>query len=323
MRISLESLISDSNSTGFRAEILEKAIYLLNLLTAFQRHPSLSGKLALKGGTALNLFYFDIPRLSIDIDLNYTGSVERDSMLSEREDIEKAIQAVCQREDLFVTKSSSEHAGGKWRFRYTSALGGTGNLELDLNFMFRVPLWLPQEKDSVFIGTYTAKGIPVMNLHEVTAGKLAALFSRRASRDLFDVHWLLNQANLDMDKLRFGFMLYGAMNRRDWRTISQDDLRYEPREVANQLFPVLSSKIRYALKKDWAQKLLEDCRKLVSPLLSFTEQEAEFFDRLLDHGDLKVDLLTFDSEQIARIEQHPLLQWKALNVKSHKQRPNK
>ena len=189
--------------------------------------------------------------------------------------------------------------------------------------MFRVPLWLPQEKDSVFIGTYSAEGIPVMDLHEVTAGKLAALFSRKASRDLFDVHWLLNQANLDINKLRFGFMLYGAMNRRDWRTISQADLSYEPREVANQLFAVLNSRIRYALKEDWPQKLLENCRKLVSPLLSFAEQEAEFFDRLLDHGDLKLDLLTADSEQIARIEQHPLLQWKALNVKTYKQRPNK
>jgi hypothetical protein len=39
--------------------------------------------MALKGGTALNLFHFDVPRLSVDIDLNYVGAIERDTMLAE------------------------------------------------------------------------------------------------------------------------------------------------------------------------------------------------------------------------------------------------
>lgn len=46
--------------------MLEKVAYLLGLREALSRHPSLKGKLALKGGTALNLFVFHIPRLSVD-----------------------------------------------------------------------------------------------------------------------------------------------------------------------------------------------------------------------------------------------------------------
>lgn len=70
--------MAESDATGFRPEVLEKVIHLLNLLTVFQRHPALSTRLALKGGTALNLFCFDLPRLSVDIDLNYMGCVLRE-----------------------------------------------------------------------------------------------------------------------------------------------------------------------------------------------------------------------------------------------------
>jgi predicted nucleotidyltransferase component of viral defense system len=83
MRISRESLEREAAATEFRAEILEKVIHFFSLLDVFQKHPFLKGKWALKGGTALNLFWFDVPRLSVDIDLNYIGQVEREAMLAE------------------------------------------------------------------------------------------------------------------------------------------------------------------------------------------------------------------------------------------------
>jgi len=56
--------------SGFRPEVLEKVLHLLELLDALRSHPFLAPRLALKGGTALNLFLFDAPRLSVDIDVN-------------------------------------------------------------------------------------------------------------------------------------------------------------------------------------------------------------------------------------------------------------
>jgi predicted nucleotidyltransferase component of viral defense system len=70
MRISPEKLAAEAEATGFRADMLEKAARLLAVLDALRDHPRLKGKLVLKGGTALNLFVFDVPRLSVDIDLN-------------------------------------------------------------------------------------------------------------------------------------------------------------------------------------------------------------------------------------------------------------
>ena len=54
----------EAAATGFRAEILEKVIRLLELLEGVRSHPFLKSRVALEGGTALNLFLFEAPRLS-------------------------------------------------------------------------------------------------------------------------------------------------------------------------------------------------------------------------------------------------------------------
>jgi predicted nucleotidyltransferase component of viral defense system len=114
MRISPEKLAAEAEATGFRPDVLEKAAHLLGLLDAVRSHPYLKGKLVLKGGTALNLFVFDVPRLSVDIDLNYMGADDREAMLAERPKIEQAVHAVFAREGFSVRRMPDEHAGGKW-----------------------------------------------------------------------------------------------------------------------------------------------------------------------------------------------------------------
>lgn len=118
LNLSKERLIDIAAETRFRADILEKVLHLLHLLEALNEHPILKSKWALKGGTALNLFFLKVPRLSVDIDLNYTGAVEREDMTRERPKIEQALQNVCQREGFSITRSPSDHAGGKWRLKY-------------------------------------------------------------------------------------------------------------------------------------------------------------------------------------------------------------
>src|SRR3974377_2466891 len=119
MTFEADEIQRNAETLGFRAESLEKAIRLLNLLEAVRSHPFLRSRVALKGGTALNLFLFDLPRLSVDIDINYVGTREREAMLEERPKLEAAIQAVCSRERLTVRRVPGEHAGGKWRLSYT------------------------------------------------------------------------------------------------------------------------------------------------------------------------------------------------------------
>ena len=60
MKISEQELIQEAAKTGFRPEILEKVWHLMSILDGISIHPFLIDKLALKGGTALNLFLLEV-----------------------------------------------------------------------------------------------------------------------------------------------------------------------------------------------------------------------------------------------------------------------
>ena len=320
MKISPEKLAAEAEATGFRPDVLEKVARLLGLLDALRSHPFLKGKLALKGGTALNLFVFDVPRLSVDIDLNYVGAEDRDGMLAGRPKVEQAVQAVFAREGFTVRRMPEEHAGGKWSLRYENGPGRGGNLEVDLNFMFRVPLWPVTIRDSHSVGTWRATEIPVLEHHELAAGKLAALLARRQARDLFDSRRILQMGNLDARRLRIGFVVYGAMNRKDWRTVSADNVDFDAMELARQLIPTLRVNLPelQVESTEYGARLVKECRDGLSAVLPFSKAEREFLDLLLDRGKIDATLLTSDTALQKLIQGQPLLEWKALNVKRHK-----
>lgn len=320
MKISSEKLSAIAEETGFRAEVIEKSLHLLNLLNALNSHPILKGKWILKGGTALNLFVLDIPRLSVDIDLNYVGDLNREEMLANRPKVEKAIQAVFSRDGFTIKRAPNEHAGGKWRLKYQTSSGQSGNLEVDFNFMFRLPLWDIRHADSHTFGDFQAKSIPVLDLHELAAGKLSALMSRTQARDLYDSYKIFKMDNLDYNQLRLGFVVYGAMNRKDWRTVSIDDINFDPVDLKRHLFPMLrlnSVEARTA-PEEYGAYLVEECRKNLTNVLPFTKNEKEFLDLLNDQGKIDATILSDNTVLQEAIQNQPMLQWKALNVKQHK-----
>jgi predicted nucleotidyltransferase component of viral defense system len=320
MKLSREKILAEAALTGFRPEVLEKVVHLLALLQSIWSHPFLKTRFALKGGTALNLFLFDLPRLSVDIDLNYVGSPDKETMLLEKPKLDDAIRAVCHREGFAVRHSPTEHAGGKWLLRYESALGQGGNLTIDLNFMFRIPLWPITPCDSRVVGFKRAEQITLLDLHEIAAGKLCALLSRQAGRDLFDTHKLLTKKILKMDRLRIAFVVFGAMNRKDWRIISERDIRSDTNEIKNELLPLLrTDEMREGLYTEkWVNRLVEECRQSLSAVLPFTKEEEEFLNLILDTGEIEPSLLTSNKDMQGRISNHPGLQWKALNVREFK-----
>lgn len=319
MKISRAEVLSIAGSAGFNANILEKVLYLLNLLNTINSHPFLKGKLALKGGTALNLFVFNVPRLSIDIDLNYIGTETRENLPEARTKTDKALKAVFEREGFIVKRLPEEHAGGKWRLSYQSYTGQPGILEIDINFMFRTSLWDIKRMDSYTFGNYQALNIPVLDIHELAAGKLAALFARHQARDLYDTNLLLKNEELDIARLRVAFIVFGALNRKDWRTISLDDILFDSAELEKMLVPVLhKNAIPEKMKvKLFTEHLTEECQKQLSSILPFKKNELEFLDKILEKGIIEPAIITGDIDLQTRIKNHPMLLWKALNVRKY------
>jgi len=317
MTLSAESLTRLAVKTGFRVEFLEKVDRLVDLLQALVRDPFLVHRLALKGGTALNLFHFDLPRLSVDIDLNYIGAVDRETTLAERPHVEQRIQAIASRQNLTLVRAPSSHAGCKWSFRYSGALGSGGTLEVDLNYLYRQPLWPVQRLDSHPLGSIIARGIPVLDIHELAGGKLAALFSRTAARDLFDAHYLLTISHTDKARLRTAFFLYGAMNRRDWRTITADDIEVDYRDARRHLFPLLVQQglTRRQEQIEMLERMIGKTRRALASLLPLERSERDFLGHLRDEGIIRPDLLELEAAQRAMLAEHPALLWRATQAR--------
>jgi predicted nucleotidyltransferase component of viral defense system len=317
MMLSRDQLLRAAADSGFPAESYEKAHALVRLLDGVRAHPFLAPRMALKGGTALNLFLFDLPRLSADIDLNYIGASDRETMLAERPRLEQGLQQVAGRLGFTVKRAPGEHAGGKWRLTYTTALGRQGSVEIDVNFLLRTPLWPVAPRDSHPIGGEQATQVLVVDDHELAAGKLAALVARNASRDVFDARELLGRPGLDRARLRFGFVVYGAMNRTDWRTITVEHVRTTPGEVDTQLVPMLRSNVRPAKReiRAWTEKLVRETRELMAAVLPLEAHELEFIERVNGAGEIVPELVTAEPVMQAILRVHPGLQWKALNTK--------
>lgn len=317
MKMSKNDLLIEASRTGFRPEILEKVILLLALLEQFSSLSQLKNRFALKGGTALNLFCFDqLARLSVDIDLNYIGSPNREIMLVEKPLIEEALLAIYRQNQFEIYRNPREHAGGKTILRYQSALGHTGNLEVDLNYMYRVPLWNVAYKNS-HQWPFHAKDIPVLDMHELAAGKLHALFSRHASRDLFDTHHLLSKCAFDIERLRLAFVTYMAASKKDWRDVQIKNIEFDVADLKNNLLPVLRKSeslptSRIAITQ-WAESLVSECRTLLKTILPFTEAEQAFLTKVQTHGEIDPTLICADHQLIEKILAHPALHWRVKN----------
>ena len=299
--------------TGYRLDTLAKVLRLLELLDEIAQDPVLSQRLALKGGTALNVFYLDLDRLSVDIDLNYVGALDLAAMERERPEVDAAIDRLFVSHGYGVRRRPAGHPGGKWLARYASALGGNASLELDLNYMARQPLFGAARMESRILGRGGTGRVLVLDLHEIVAGKIAARFDRGAARDLFDVRRILAIEGLDRGWIKAAVLALGACNRRDWRGVSKDAIGCDSREFRRNLAICLP---RDAGDVDtWIAQSVELCREGLAFLFELSENERSFLDGVLDRGEVNANLLGVEREVGARIVAMPMLAWKCKHVR--------
>ena len=112
------------------------------------------------------MFHLGLDRLSVDIDLNYIGALDRAVMETERPTVDAALNRLLTSQGYSVRRQPDEHAGGKWLSRYSSALGGNATLELDVNYMARQPLFGAARMESRRLGEMQASDVLVLDLHQ-------------------------------------------------------------------------------------------------------------------------------------------------------------
>lgn len=297
--------------TGFRPDTLEKVLRLERLLTGIRRHPFLGERLVLKGGTALNLFFEGpVPRLSVDLDLNYVRAVEREEMLREKPEVERALRLLAEGDRYRLQWGRDEHAGRKMYLRYRNGLGSDDHIELDVNFLHRVPLVPPVERDGWTPDLDFPCRAVLAGTEEILAGKILALLDRGAPRDLYDVASMAGgRFAYDADLFRSLFVaLSGVLD----RAVTAYAVPHRPTlsqaELQEQVTPVL----RRGERPDQAA-LTASITPLVSSLVTLSEAEREYVEQI-QWGEFHPELVVKNRpELLEQVRRHPGLLWKAEN----------
>ena len=322
MSPSLEFIERCSAQTGFQIAPLEKVIRLGEMAGDIRRHPFLGGVLALKGGTAINLCFGPPQRLSVDLDFNFIGDVDREKMLEERPQLETVIIDLAQRRGYLVQRTSEAFAGGKFYLRYRSVLGQQDRIEIDINFMFRVPLAETEKKSLWQPGGLDQPRVLVVGLEELWIGKLLALLNRCAAKDVWDTANSKGIAAkvVESGLFRARFLAMAAVL--DHPLPSYGRSRFErlltDRIVVEQLGPMLAQG-----RIPSANELIERSWTIVHPFLNLDAREEEYF-KAINRGELKAEYLFPDTpDEAAKFNGHPAILWKVANVQKNLKRTNR
>lgn len=295
---------------GFVRDTLEKVYRLINILNFINLHPLLKQNLILKGGTAINLTIFNLPRLSVDIDLDLAINYDKDKMKEIREEITEILHK------YMITNGYSLNLGSKSRYSldsrvysYINSGGNLDNIKIEINYSLRSHIYKPVKRAIVADVTDTKMKVNTLNEIELFAAKLNALMNRAAVRDLYDVNNMIHYGLFDEShyrELRKCVVFYAVISAESINKKFKSDAidMITINKVKRDLFPVIAQKEFFDLEKK-----KNEAKKFIKELMIVTEKEKEFMDRF-EMKEYCPELLFDDEQIIERLRKHPMVLWK-------------
>ena len=298
-----------STSSTFAPATLAKVERLLEILDVFRDDPILGRAFVLHGGTALNMFLDELPRLSVDIDVMYVGSAGIDGMKGHRPVVDARIREVTGKLGYATRATNSEHSGQTYRLRYSDEY-----IKIDVSYLARVPLLEPQLLTCAFADPPVA--FAVLDPFELAAGKVKALMERVAARDLYDLARLGDRSPALLKDPLARALIVRAVSSADPFPRMADPTealaRFDdpPPEVVESLRAVLSAEEQ----PDFGE-MRARVERLLAPLSTPTPGESEYLRLLGEEADYRPELL-FESwpEVLDRASRDPVMQWKVMNL---------
>ena len=255
---------------------------------------------ALHGGTAINLFLREMPRLSVDIDLTYLLMEDRKTTLN---NISKALESAKARILFTLPGVSVNHQ------RAVSKLLVSGNgasIKVEVNQTIRGTLEKPEkrilcQKAQEEFNAFCA--VHVVQKGQVFGGKICAALDRQHPRDLFDVNYLLQAEGFNAD-IKTGFLFSILSSKRPIHELLNPNLNDQRLTFDNQFDGMSLESFTY---RDF-----EAVRKLLLKTVqsSLTQSDKTF---LLGFKNLEPNWSLYDFEAF------PSVQWKLQNLKNLKE----
>lgn len=307
MEFSRQYLTRLAQESNFIKDTLEKVLRLSEILKFLNSDIVFKDKLALKGGTAINLTAVELPRLSVDIDLDFTVNVDREELPEIKEKFKKRLTDYMWQEGYSLADSRDHFALTSFLFNYINNAGNRDNIKVEINFLDRCHV-LPLEKKKILTkGIVEDFEVLTLNTIELYASKINALLSRATPRDLYDVNAMIeNNVITDTELLRKCLVFYNAIGgdydiqELDYKNVERLDYR----KYKTQLNPVISKDDKFDI-----EKAKEKVLTYVKDLLVLTDGEKEFLSKLKEK--VYEPKLLFDNEEIvSNIKNHPAALWR-------------
>lgn len=259
------------------------------------------GTFALKGGTAINLFIRDMPRLSVELDLVFPDySLPRDQTLARIGDaIRHAAERLQARGFQTHTIASADAGETKLLVRRDGI-----EVKIEVNFVMRGTVYpvrtaalTPTARDVLLADLE----IPVVSLEDVFGGKLVAAMDRQHPRDLFDVMQLFAHEGITAN-IRRAFVVYLASHNRPVHEVLFPTLRDIGQEYERNFIGMTTEPVELAA-------LLTTRERMVQELQSGLDAQERRFLRSLVANKPEWSLLGID-----HLDQLPGIRWKLHNL---------
>lgn len=306
-----KEIVNLANENNFTTAGIEKVIRLSNILNDLNNLPEFRGNFLLKGGTAINLLVFDLPRLSVDLDLDFYKNVSKEEMLAEREQINKALDSYFQKNE-YRKSERCNFTLDSFSLYYNTVTGSGDKIKLDINYYNRSHIFQPEVKSIKFPfikdNTFT---VNYVNPIELFAGKIKAFYERCKPRDIYDIFSLASSDMLtskgERDLLRKSVVFYSSLGNPE----NKDMLKVDPKqrienvpftEIKQQLFPMMHTNGgKFPL-----QEINSKVAHFISTLMKLEPSEELYLSNFYD-GKYKPDLLFSDKEILHNIQDHPVI----------------
>ena len=294
-------------------QTLERVLRLIDVLKFINTDEYLKEKLALKGGTAINLSFYNCTRLSVDIDFDYIGSIEREQMISDRSLIEAKLLSYMQESNIQYRsdKTKKTHALDSFVFNYSNMFNAIDMIKVEINYMNRIHLF-ECEKRTITLQLKDKVEVFVLNKLDLFASKVNALINRTTIRDIYDVNNMIINKTIENDEFNLFkkcVIFYSLLSSEEKANIK---VLFE--ECKNRMNAFIGKRVPQYLTATLKQNEEFDINNAVNNisdlldniLKSLTENEITF---IKSFPNVIVDL--FDNDLIdEKVEKHPMIIWK-------------
>jgi len=258
---------------------------------------------ALKGGTAINFFWRDYPRLSVDIDLAYTKVLERDKSLVDISDcllrIDEGIQRIFPGISIQRKLDEDSKSVNGLIIRDKNAI-----VKVEPNTVIRGSVFPPVTRR---LCTKAEKlfdlslSVTTLSLEDLFGGKICAALDRQHPRDLFDIKLLFENEGLT-DNIRKAFIVYLISHDRPMIELLNPGLKDIKKVFENEFAGMTSDSVKLDELLDVRTDLIKKIKE------ALTEDEIKFV------LSIKNKKPQWDLLGIEGIKDLPAVKWKLLNL---------